>query len=402
MNPGTATSRTASEASAGRPGGQSVIRSAKGLRFPPGIERVWELVRKEFLQVFRDPRLARVIFVAPLMQLVVFGYAVSTDVHDTTTFVVDQDHTNESRRMVDALVSSGYFHVAGRSDRPADLVRALDGGLAIVGIHIPAGFERSVSGSNGGSVQILVDGTNSNTATVAMGYAERILQSEVARFDPGRRQPAVELRERAWFNPGLASRDYNVPAVIGAIILLVSLLLTSLAVVREREIGTLEQLMVSPLTPAELIAGKTIPFAIIGLVDLAVVTMVALLWFRVPFIGSWPLLLLASVLYLLSSLGLGLLISTISNTQQEAFMVSFLIFMPSILLSGFMFPVSSMPALFRWLTLLNPLRHFLEIVRGIFLKGAGLDALWPQYLSLLVMGVGVLWLSASRFHKTAS
>ena len=363
------------------------------------LERVWEMVRKEFLQIFREPRLRRVIFVAPIIQLVVFGYAVSTDIRQTSTFVVDHDRTRASRELMDAFVASGYFRVVGRSDRPADLVSALDHGDAIVGVEIPKGFATTLLDGSGAQVQILLDGTNSNTATVAKGYAERIVQSYAARVSPVLVQTPIDLRERAWYNPDLASRNYNVPAVVGAIILLVCLLLTSLAIVREREIGTLEQLMVSPLTPGELIAGKTIPFAIIGLVDLAVVTTVALVWFEVPFEGSVFLLVVASILFLLSGLGVGLFISTISNTQQEAFMSSFLIFQPTMLLSGFMFPVSSMPDLFQWLTLLNPLRHYLEIVRGIFLKGAGLADLWSQYLALLAMGSVILWFASTRFRK---
>ncbi|MEW6681355.1 MAG: ABC transporter permease [Nitrospirota bacterium] len=364
------------------------------------VERISGLVWKEFLQIFREPRLRGMIFVAPIIQLVVFGYAVSTDIRDTPTLVVDHDKTRASRELVEAFVASEYFRVVGRSDRPADLVAALDHGDAIVGIEIPRGFEAALHDAAGANVQILLDGTNSNTATVAKGYAERIVQNYGARFVSA--PPVIDLRERAWFNPDLASRDYNVPAVAGAIILLVCLLLTSLAVVREREIGTLEQLMVSPLTPGELIAGKTIPFAVIGLVDLALVTAVALLWFGVPFVGNAALLFAASVLFLLSGLGVGLLVSTISKTQQEAFMATFLIFQPTMLLSGFMFPVSSMPEVFQWLTLGNPLRHYLEIVRGIFLKGAGLVALWPQYLSLLVMGTAILWFASTRFSKRTS
>jgi len=363
------------------------------------LERIWEMVRKEFLQIFRDPRLRRVIFTAPIIQLVIFGYAVSTDIRNTSTFVVDHDQTRASRELIEAFTASGYFRVVGRSDRPSDLIRALDHGDAIVGLEIPVGFATALRDGSGAQVQILLDGTNSNTATVAKGYAERIVQSYGTRLGLVELPTTIDLRERAWYNPDLASRNYNVPAVVGTIILLVCLLLTSLAVVREREIGTLEQLMVSPLTRGELIAGKTIPFAIIGLVDLVVVTSVALFWFGVPFEGSALLLLVASILYLLSGLGVGLLISTISNTQQEAFMASFLFFQPTILLSGFMFPINSMPVFFQWLTLLNPMRHYLEIVRGIFLKGTGLWALWPQVLALLVMGTGILWFASTRFKK---
>lgn len=366
------------------------------------FERVAVLVRKEFRQIFRDPRMKRVLFVAPIVQLVVFGYAVSTDVRRVPAFVVDHDRTREARDLVAAFTASGYFEVAGRSDDSRDLAAALDAGRAILGITIPPGFARDLQAGGPARVQILVDGTQSNTATIALGYAERIVQGFAMPFAPSGDAGRIDLRERAWFNPDLESRNYNVPAVVGAIVLLVCLLLTALAVVREREIGTLEQLMVSPLAPAELIAGKTLPFAVIGLADLALVTTVAVLWFGVPFQGSWALLLLASVLYLAPALGLGLLLSTISSTQQEAFMASFLVFMPTMLLSGFLFPVASMPEVFQQLTLLNPLRHYLEIVRGIFLKGAGLEALWRQFAALLLMGAGLLALAASRFRKRLS
>ncbi len=365
------------------------------------FERVWQLVRKEFRQLFRDPRMSRVVFVAPVIQLMVFGYAVSTDIRDTTTFVVDHDRTQTSRALITALTASGYFRVSGRSDRPGDAVRALDHGDAIVALDIPVGFADALRGNRTAQVQMLFDGTNSNTATVALGYAERIVQAFGADFSAAPVSGGVDLRERAWFNPDLSSRNYNVPAVVGAIILLVCLLLTSLAVVRERELGTLEQLMVSPLTPGELIAGKTIPFAVIGLADLSIVTIIAIAWFGVPFQGSLVPLLVASVLYLLSGLGVGLLISTVSATQQEAFMASFLVFMPAILLSGFMFPVSSMPEVFQWLTYLNPVRHYLIIVRGVFLKGVGFTAMWTEFAALLALGAALLGLAATRFEKRA-
>lgn len=369
------------------------------------LRRIREMVVKEFRQIFRDPRMSRVIFITPILQLMLFGYAVSTDVRNTATFVVDHDRTQASRALVASFTASGYFRLVGQSERPADLVRALDRGDAIVGLEIPRGFSEALRSGNGAPVQLLLDGTNSNTATVAQSYAERIALGYGVRLGVAPRRgviPEVDLRERVWFNPDLSSRDYNVPAVIGAIMLLVALLLTSLAIVREREIGTLEQLRVSPLTPGELIAGKTIPFALIGLADLVVVTLVAVLWFQVPFVGSAPLLLLASILYLLAALGMGLLISTLASTQQEAFMVSFLVYMPAILLSGFMFPVSSMPAVFQWLTYANPMRHFLEIVRGVFLKGVGLDALWLQYLLLGGMGMALLAVAAARFRRAAA
>jgi ABC-2 type transport system permease protein len=362
------------------------------------LRRVAEMVKKELRQIFRDPRLRGLIFVAPVMQLLVFGYAVSTDIRNTTLFVVDHDGGQSARELVDGFTASGYFQVVGRSPRPSDLVSALDHGDAVVGLEIPIGFQRDLR-QGAATVQLLFDGTNSNVATVAQGYAERIALTFGVRTSAARSAVPVGLEERAWFNPSLESRNYNVPAVAGAIIMLVALLLTSLAIVREREMGTLEQLMVSPLRASELIAGKTIPFAIIGLIDLGVVFSLALFWFEIPFRGSFGLLLLASVLYLLPCLGVGLFISTISHTQQEAFMTSFLFFMPTILLSGFMFPVSSMPDIFAQLTLVNPMRHYLEIIRAIFLKGAGVEALRTQYLTLLGMGVTVLTLAALRFRK---
>ncbi len=364
------------------------------------FRRVSELVRKEFKQIFRDPRLARMVLVAPIIQLLIFGYAVSTDIRHTATFVVDHDRTRDSRELVTALTASGYFRVTGSGLRSAELVAALDHGKAVLGVEIPAGFARDLRSGEGAQVQLLFDGTNSNVATVAKGYAERIvLDFALAHAGSGAAAP-VDLRERAWFNPELKSRNYNVPAVMGAIMMLICLNLTALAVVREREIGTLEQLMVSPLAPRELIAGKTIPFAAIGLVDVALISGVALAWFRVPFMGSGIALVAASLLYLLSGLGIGLLISTVSATQQEAFLSSFLVFMPTILLSGFMFPVTSMPEIFQWLTLVNPMRHYLVIVRGIFLKGAGIGALWPHYAALAALGGALLGFAATRFRKT--
>jgi len=366
------------------------------------LDRVLGLAGKELLSLRRDPKLLRLVFVSPLIQLLVFGYAVSTDVRNTRMFVVDHDHTAASRSLVEAMTSGGYFREVGRSDRSADLVAAMQDGRAIVGLELPPGYARALHAPRGAVVQIVVDGTNSNVATVALGYAEQIVQMHGLAQLAVAVRPPVDLRVRAWYNPGLLSRIFNVPAILGSIMMLVSLVLTSLAVVREREVGTLEQLMVSPLTPVELIAGKTLPFAVIALFDLVLITTVALAWFRVPFTGNFLVLLLAAILFLLSTLGLGLLISTISTTQQEAFLATFLTFMPLMLLSGFMFPVASMPVVFQWLTLLNPLRHYLEIVRAVFLKAAGFRSQWRSLLALALLGSGVIGLAASRFRKTVT
>ncbi len=367
------------------------------------LSRLREMLRKELRQMFRDPRMKPVIFVAPVIQLLVFGYAVSTDVRNTPTILLDWDGTADSRELAAALTASGYFRIVAVAEGPRDLARALDRGSATVGVEIPRGFASDLA-QNRAAVQVLVDGTSSNTANLAQGYANRIVQ------EFGRRKlasangaesvtQAIAFQARIWYNPELASRAYNVPAVAGIIIMLMCLMLTSLAVVREREIGTLEQLMVSPLKPTELVLGKTLPVALIGIIDLALVTTIAVLWFGIPLQGSLALLLVASLVYMLAGLGLGLLISTVSSTQQEAFMTTFLVFVPAMLLSGFMFPVSSMPESIQWLALLNPIRHFLEIVRGIFLKGAGIGVLWPELLTLLAMSAMLLLAATRRFKK---
>ena len=366
--------------------------------------RLWQLVRKEFRQMLRDPRSKRMMFGAPIVQLLLFGYAVNTDVRNARTWVVDYDHTAMSRELVRTFTASGYFRIVGYGARPDELAGALDHGDAVIGIEIPRGFAADLAAGTGAQVQLLVDGTSSNTATVAQGYATQI----IARY--GRDQGSgvggmpngVELRARAWYNPNLVSRVYNVPGVIGTIIMLMTLLLTALGIVREREIGTLEQLMVSPLTPTELILGKTLPVVVVGYVDVLLVSAVAMLWFHIPLEGSFALLLLASGFYILAGLGIGLLISTVSATQQEAFMSMFLVVLPSIILSGFMYPIQNMPKIIQVLTLANPIRHYLVIVRGVFLKGAGLEVLWPQMAVLAVMGVGVLWFASTRFRKTTA
>jgi ABC-2 type transport system permease protein len=359
--------------------------------------RVAEMVRKEMKQLLRDPRSRAAIFVAPIVQLVMFGYAVNLDIRHTATFVVDLDRTATSRRLIETFQATEYFTVVARSERPADLVSALDAGRATVGLEIPRGFANAVAAGGPARVQVLLDGTNSNTATVALGYAQRIVED----FGEGAAAaPPVDIRLRAWYNPNLESRVYNVPGIVAVLVLLMCLLLTALAVVRERELGTLDQLLVSPLTTRELMLGKTIPVALIGLVDLTVISLLAVFWFDVPFRGSVFALAPAALFYIVAGLAIGLLISTVSRTQQEAFMAMFLFLLPAIILSGFFYPISSMPRVFQWLTLLNPVRHFLEIIRAIFLRGEGIVGLWPQYLVLAAMATGTLRFAVWRFPRT--
>lgn len=357
------------------------------------VLRIQSMVRKELRQLLRDPRTRMMIFVAPMVQVVMFGYAVNTDIRNTPTIVVDRDDTPQSRALVDGFAASGYFEVVEKASRPRELADALDAGDAVVGIEIPTGFARDLAWGKA-VVQIVVDGSNSSTATVAQGYAARIVQrfalDRSAQRDGG---GSLDLRFRAWYNPNLESRVYNIPAVIGVLVLIMSLSLTALGVVRERELGTLHQLLVSPLSPAELVAAKTLPVALIGLADLLLITVLAVFWFEIPMRGSLFALLGAALWYILAGLSFGLLLSSVSRTQQEAFMGMFLFLLPAIILSGFFYPIESMPRVFQWLTVLNPVRHFLEIVRAIFLKGEGVAGLWPQYLALAVFAVGS-WLTA--------
>lgn len=365
--------------------------------------RVTEMVRKELRQLFRDPRTKRVIFVAPIVQLVLFGYAVNTDVRRLATWVVDHDRTAESRQLIDAFTASDYFRVVGGGVDPKEMGRALDRGTATVGLTIPVGFARDLRANRSPAVQVLIDGSSSNTATVAQGSAGRIVQEFGRRMalSSGRAPPtAFAFEPRAWFNAPLESRVYNVPAVIGVIVLLMCLLLTSMAVVREREVGTLDQLLVSPLRPTELILGKTLPVAGIAMVQIFLVTSVALLWFGIPLRGSVFALAVAAVLFILAGLSAGLLISTLASTQQEAFLVMFLFVLPAIILSGFLYPIETMPRFFQLMTLANPLRHFLEVVRAIFLKGAGVGDLWRQLLVLATMAMAGIAYAVRRFRMS--
>lgn len=365
--------------------------------------RVRVLIQKEMRQLMRDPKTKRIMFGAPIIQLLLFGYAVNTDVRNVSTVVVDQDRTTESRLLQENLTASGYFRIVEVGEDTKVIERALDEGQAVVGVQIPPGFARNLKAGKAATAQILIDGTSSNTATVAQGYAGRIIQNFAASQAASRGmglEGGIDLRTRAWYNPELSSQVYNVPGVIGLLLLLMSLLLTALSVVRERELGTLEQLMVSPISPKELVLGKTVPVIIICLVDLALITVVALLWFHIPLRGPVGALVLAAFVYILAGLGFGLFISTISRTQQEAFLTMFLFILPAIILSGFMYPVDSMPELFQHLTRLNPVRYFMEIVRGIFLKGQGVGDLWGHYLVLTGMALVAVWGASVRFKKS--
>src|ERR1700678_3078557 len=378
-------------------------------------ERIRVILRKEFIQALRDPRMRVFLFLPPMIQLLVFGFAVNLDVDHVRIAWMDMDRTPASRDLRARFEGSGRFDGASQPRNETEVHDTLDRAQAQAVIRVLPEFERDLKRGVPAQVQILVDGTNSNTATLVASYAQDIVAAyangesaerqkvRVLTMSPGAAANLsflqIDARSRVWFNPDLYSRNYFVPGVIANIIMVVTMMLTALAIVREKEIGTMEQLMVTPLRPIELMLGKTLPFAIVGLVDVALVTTVALLLFHIPFRGNPALLLLCSVLYLLTTLGAGLFLSTIANTQQQAMMANFFFTTPAFMLSGFAFPIHNMPKAVQYLTYLNPLRYFIEIVRGLFLKGVGISVLWPQMAALAVFGVSVITLSALRFHK---
>jgi ABC-2 type transport system permease protein len=367
-------------------------------------ERLWQMLVKEFIHIFRDPRMRAVVFVTPIIQLVVLGYAATTDLSEVRTAVADLDRSAESRELVRRLEASGHFRLVAHASAPRALGDLLDRGRVRLALQIDPGFASDLRRGRPAVVQVLVDGTDSNAAGVVADHVSRIvarLNRDLARAGrpgPAAEEAGLDLRIRTWYNPDLRSQLYYVPGVIAILIMLTSLLLTSMAIVRERELGTMEQLLVTPIRPVELILGKTIPFALIGFFDVALITAVAVFWFQVPIRGSLVLLFAATACYLLSALGIGLSISTVSRTQQQALMTTFLFFQPAMLLSGFVFPIANMPPAVQYLTYLNPLRYFLTIIRGIFLKGNGLDVLWPEVLALLVLGTVVMAVSSLRFR----
>jgi ABC-2 type transport system permease protein len=325
------------------------------------------------------------------------------------TAVLDLDQSQASRSLISHFVATGRFHVVDRAVRQEQITRDIDTGRATLAIVIHAGFAQDLNNGRTAPLQVVVDGTNSNTALIALGYVSKIVaqfqaeeMSSVPPARAGAAAPAVtaSLQERPWFNPGLTDRWFFIPGVIGTLTLVQVVNLTSFAVVREREMGTLEQIMVTPIKPVEFILGKTLPFFLIGFADVTLVTTVGVLWFQVPFVGNPLIMLLGTSLFLLAALGLGLLLSTFSRTQQQAFALNFFLVNPLFILSGFAFPIAAMPRFLQWLTLLNPLRYFLVVIRAVFLKGVGMDVLWPPLAAMTLLGVGMLTISVLRFRKS--
>jgi len=374
------------------------------------LNRIKALLQKEIRQALRDKRMRIIIFVSPLIQLFLFGYAVNTDVRNIRTVVCDRSATSISRGLTDAFQASGYFRIVQRVRDPREAEPLLDRGEAQVILVIPEDFSRDLRRGRPADLQIIVEGTDSIVASNAVSYGNMIIAAHLQKLanpPPAgsitmkaiARLPQVKPEIRVWFNPDLKSRNFFVPGVIALLLTLVSLVLTSFSIVREWEVGTMEQLIVTPLRPTELITGKTLPFFLLGLIDLTLIFLVGTLWFRIPFRGDILLLALSAALYLINALSIGILISTISRTQQQALMGVFFYFMPSILFSGFVFPIYNIPLVLRWIAYINPLTYFLVIVRGVFLKGVGITVLWPQLLFLAVVGPLLLGISVKQFYK---
>jgi len=374
------------------------------------LRRIFELLVKEFLELKRDRNARYRLLVPPIIQMLLFGYAATFEVFNVSTAVLDQDHTQESRSLIAAFVNSSRFEVTTVAKTRADVQDAVERSDAQVGIVVPPGFAELLRKGQTSPIQVLLDGTNSNTALIALGYVGEIagpfgqnyaldLAQRTGRA-LGRPLPQVSMAERYWYNPNLNSRWFFVPGVIGSVTLITIVNLTAFAIVREREVGTLEQILVTPIRPVEFIIGKTLPFFLIGLLVVLVSAAVGTFWFDIPFKGDLLVLLLGTCLFLIGTLAIGLLISTLCTTQQQAFASNFFVLNPMFILSGFSFPIASMPHALQWLTYVDPLRYYLVIIRGTYLKGVGVDILWPQMAALAALGFGLLAVAVMRFRKS--
>ena len=373
------------------------------------LGRLKQMLIKEFIQVFRDKRTRAILLGPPIIQMLVFGYAANYEIRHVPTVVLDLDHSQESRELVSRFTSSPYFAVQRQLTDSRQLGDLIEQGDATIGLEIDAGFAAKLRSGQTAPLQVIVDATNSNTALIASGYISQIAlafaheyqMDRIYRIAPQLLEviPSVELAPRPWYNPDLSSRWFFVPGIIGSLTLVLVVTLTAFAVVREREIGTLEQIMVTPIRPVEFILGKTLPFFLIGLFDVTLIAVVGSLWFQVPFRGHVSVLATGAVLFLLCMLGVGLLISTISSTQQQAMVTAFFFIMPAITFSGFGFPISTMPQWMQVFSYLIPLRYFLVVIRGTYLKGVGMDILWPQMAAMAGLGAALLTAAILRFQK---
>ena len=373
------------------------------------FERLSVMLMKEFLQLRRDRWMMFRLIVPLIIQMVVFGYAATFTVHHVATAVLDLDQSQASPSLISHFVATSRFDIVDMAENRKQITSDIVDDRAVVALVINAGFSRNLENGRSAPLQVIIDGTNSNTALIALGYIGQITaqfsseqEGRPVALRVGSVSPVtgIKLEPLPWFNEGLNERWFFIPGVIGTLTLLQVVSLTAFAVVREREVGTLEQIMVSPIRPFEFILGKTVPFFLIGFGDIALVSAFGILWFHVPFIGSPLVMLAGAALFLMAAVGMGLLLSTFSRTQQQAFALNFFLLNPFFILSGFAFPIAAMPKALQWFTLINPLRYFLVIIRAVFLKGVGVDVLWPQLLALALLAAVMLTISVLRFTKS--
>lgn len=357
---------------------------------------------KEFIHLRRDPATLRIAVLIPLMQMFLFGYAVDMNVEDVPTVVYDLDQRRASRDLVRMFENTSYFRVVGEVDSEAALTQALVSGRARVGLRIPPDFSASLTAGRPVQVQVLIDGSDSTVANQALNVSTSLGLTEALRrslAETGAEAPLLEIRPRLLFNPDARSTHFIVPGLVGIILQNTTVLLTALAIVRERERGTLEQVLVTPVRPLALMLGKLVPYAVLGFVETLGVLAIMRWAFDVPIAGSVVLLLVVAWIFLVCALGLGLLISNVSDNQAQAIQLAFLVILPSILLSGYVFPRETIPPALAWTSYLIPVTYFIEVLRGVILRGAGVAELWPQAAALLVFGAALIGLSASRFRK---
>jgi len=364
--------------------------------------------RKEVLQALRDKTFIRILLVGPIIYLAAFGYVANSDVRNIRTIFVDHDGSAASRSLQSAFTNTGYFQMTAVSRDESDVRSALDGGHAQVAVIIPPGYQRTIASGGTAHVQVIIDGTDSNVGLVAQGYASSIIASTASRLSgtPARALSlrglplaTVDARLRFWFNPTLATMYFMIPGIVAMILVVFTVMLTAQSVVKERVSGTLEQLMVTPIRRWQFILGKILPYVLMGLIDVFILVGLAVFWFRVPLTGSFVLLVLLCMLGEFALIGQGLLVSTVSRTQEQATVGVQMLLLPSLMLSGFMFPIASMPKWIQWVSYFLPLRYLVNISRGIFLKADTIQDLWPEALALFLLGVVTFSFAVSRFTK---
>ncbi|MEW5986132.1 MAG: ABC transporter permease [Chloroflexota bacterium] len=370
--------------------------------------RLLSLIRKEFIQIRRDPRTLALTFVIPVVQLFLLGYAATNDVRNVPLAVFDQDKSAASRELLDTYRAADYFQLSYDVQSTEEMQRLIENNSARAGLIIPPEYGRQIASGEPAHIAFIIDGSDPTVANTALAAATLIAQAKaiditVARLEARGQanlfSPAIEARTQVWYNPDLVSAFYMIPALIGIILQFMATLLTATAIVRERERGTIEQLIVTPIRPWELIVGKVTPYVLIAFFDMLEILIAGVIIFDVPINGSISLLLALSALFIVTALGMGIFISTLAQTQQEAMLLTWFTLLPTIFLSGFFFPLAAMPRVLQWISYAIPLRYFLIVVRGIILKGAGLEALQPEVIALTIFGVVVMTAAALRFRK---